>query len=94
MLIHMPYGETFRRARKWTHDAFSSKAALKTYVQLQHRETYNLLAGLIDAPEDFFTVFARYLTSQPFAMSLSPPLISTTLDSLRLLSPKSPTATP
>lgn len=59
MLIHMRYGDKFRRARKWAHDAFSSKAALKTYVHIQHRETYTLLTSLIDAPQDFLAHFAR-----------------------------------
>lgn len=59
MLIHMRYGDRFRTGRRWTHDAFSSKAALKAYIPLQLRETYIMLAGLIDAPEDFVAHFAR-----------------------------------
>lgn len=60
MLVHARYGDKFRTARKWTHDAFSAKPALKTYIPLQQRETYILLNLLIDAPQDFVAHFARF----------------------------------
>ncbi|KAH8100340.1 cytochrome P450 [Cristinia sonorae] len=60
MLVHMRYGDNFRIARKWAHDAFSNKNALKSYIPLQHKETYTLLAGLVDSPQDMVAHFARF----------------------------------
>ncbi|CAL1703282.1 unnamed protein product [Somion occarium] len=60
MLTHAHYGDRFRKLRKWTHDAFMSKAALRTYRPIQERETYILLSGLVDSPNEFVSHFTRF----------------------------------
>ncbi|KAK7688877.1 hypothetical protein QCA50_007568 [Cerrena zonata] len=60
MLTHTRYGDRLRKLRKWTHDAFMLKAALKTYEDIQTRETYILLAGLIESPDEFVSHFTRF----------------------------------
>lgn len=60
MLTHTRYGDRLRKLRKWTHDAFMTKAALQTYEDIQSRETYILLAGLVESPEEFVSHFTRY----------------------------------
>ena len=59
----MPYGERFRKHRKWLQDAFVSKAALASYLPIQRRETYTLLAGLCDSPKLFMDHVKRYVTT-------------------------------
>ena len=60
MLTHTRYGERLRKLRRWTHDAFMSKQTLQTYVEVQLRETYILLAGLLESPDEFVSHFTRY----------------------------------
>ncbi|PIL26517.1 cytochrome P450 [Ganoderma sinense ZZ0214-1] len=43
VINNLPYGERFRKHRKWLQDAFTSKAALMSYRPIQRRETYTLL---------------------------------------------------
>ncbi|EIW56941.1 cytochrome P450 [Trametes versicolor FP-101664 SS1] len=60
VLNNLPYGDRFRKHRKWLQDAFVSKAALATYLPIQRRETYTLLAGLCDRPELFMEHVKRW----------------------------------
>ncbi|KAI0081411.1 cytochrome P450 [Panus rudis PR-1116 ss-1] len=60
MLTHTRYGERFRKLRKWTRDAFMDKTTLNTYKPIQLRETYTLLAGLLETPERFDELFTRF----------------------------------
>jgi len=50
-LVPIRYGDRFRRYRKWMHEALGTKAALKAYLPLQHREAYTFVQGLIERPE-------------------------------------------
>jgi len=60
MAILMPYTPRYRKLRKWIHDAFMNKQNLISYRPTQKRETYILLAGLIDAPNEFVSHFTRF----------------------------------
>lgn len=68
VLNNLPYGDRFRKHRKWLQDAFVSKAALATYLPIQRRETYTLLAGLCDRPELFMEHIKRCVASPPNSM--------------------------
>ncbi|KAI8992754.1 cytochrome P450 [Trametes punicea] len=60
VLNNLPYGERFRKHRKWLQDAFVSKPKLATYRPIQRRETYTLLSGLCEAPELFMDHIKRW----------------------------------
>ena len=47
----MPYGDRFRKHRKWLQDALIPKTVLLSYRPMQRRETCTFLAGLCDTPE-------------------------------------------
>ncbi|OCH86923.1 cytochrome P450 [Obba rivulosa] len=51
----LPYGEEWRAQRKLTHMVLSP-AAVKQYHRMQEDIAASLAKGLLDAPEDFFTV--------------------------------------
>lgn len=46
----MPYGDRFRKHRKWLQDALLPKSVLHSYRPMQRREAYTLLAGLCESP--------------------------------------------
>lgn len=56
----MPYGDRWRRHRKWFAAAFLDKKALESYVPIQQRETYKLLAGLLESPDAYHAHIRRY----------------------------------
>ncbi|KAL4246690.1 cytochrome P450 family protein [Abortiporus biennis] len=58
-LISMPNNSRFRKQRKWLLDALTRSSILK-YQNLQKREAYILLAGLIQTPECFVDHVWRY----------------------------------
>ncbi|PSR76828.1 hypothetical protein PHLCEN_2v8209 [Hermanssonia centrifuga] len=60
VLTHLPYGEKFRKQRKWFQAAFQSKTALHAFQALQRRETYVLLTGLTDSSNAFRSHLKRY----------------------------------
>ncbi|TFK84485.1 cytochrome P450 [Polyporus arcularius HHB13444] len=60
VLNNLPYGERFRKHRKWLQDAFASKAVVMGYRPIQRRETYMLLSGLCDSPEHFMDHLKRW----------------------------------
>ncbi|KAI0742389.1 cytochrome P450 [Daedaleopsis nitida] len=60
VLNNLPYGERFRKHRKWLQDAFASKPVLASYRPIQRRETYVLLSGLCDSPELFMDHIKRW----------------------------------
>ncbi|KAI0819811.1 cytochrome P450 [Trametes gibbosa] len=53
VITHMPYGDRFRKHRRWMHDNFQTKDALLGYRPVQRRETYTMLAGLLESPAAF-----------------------------------------
>ncbi|KAI0655744.1 cytochrome P450 [Cubamyces menziesii] len=60
VLNNLPYGDRFRKHRKWLQDAFVSKPMLAAYQPIQRRETYTLLSGLCDTPELFMDHIKRW----------------------------------
>ncbi|KLO06237.1 cytochrome P450 [Schizopora paradoxa] len=48
----LPYGETLRKHRTYLHRFFQTSEALN-YVELQERETYVMLNGLLDTPDKY-----------------------------------------
>ncbi|KAH9856113.1 cytochrome P450 [Lenzites betulinus] len=60
VLNNLPYGERFRKHRKWLQDAFASKGVVATYRPIQRRETYTLLSGLCEQPELFMEHIKRW----------------------------------
>ncbi|OSD03862.1 cytochrome P450 [Trametes coccinea BRFM310] len=49
----MPYGERFRKHRRWMHEAVGTKERLDAYRSIQQREVRNLLKNLLSSPERF-----------------------------------------
>ncbi|EIW56861.1 cytochrome P450 [Trametes versicolor FP-101664 SS1] len=60
VITHLPYGDRFRKHRRWMHDNFQSKAALLGYRPVQRRETYTMLAGLLESPVEFIEHVHRW----------------------------------
>ncbi|KZT73493.1 cytochrome P450 [Daedalea quercina L-15889] len=60
VMTHFSYGERWRRHRKWIAGAFQDKDALLSYRPLQRRETYILLSGLMDTPQQFMGHIRRF----------------------------------
>ncbi|KAI8992776.1 cytochrome P450 [Trametes punicea] len=60
VITHMPYGDRFRKHRRWMQDGLQSKDILFGYRSIQRRETYTLLAGLIESPADFASHVHRW----------------------------------
>ena len=59
VITHMPYGDRFRKHRRWMHDHFQTKTALEGYRPIQRRETYTLLSGLLESPAAFLSHINR-----------------------------------
>ncbi|KAI9061910.1 cytochrome P450 [Trametes sanguinea] len=49
----MPYGERFRKHRRWMHEAVGTKERLDAYRSIQRREARNLLKNFLNSPERF-----------------------------------------
>ncbi|THH28148.1 hypothetical protein EUX98_g6047 [Antrodiella citrinella] len=59
VLPFMSYGARFRKMRKWFHAAFQPQELVK-YRSFQVQETYVVLDGLINHPDDFTHHFMRF----------------------------------
>ena len=59
MITHMGYGDRFRKHRRWMHDSFQTKTALRGYQPVQQRETYTLLSDLLAHPTGFLAHINR-----------------------------------
>ncbi|KZT12937.1 cytochrome P450 [Laetiporus sulphureus 93-53] len=68
----MPYGDEWRRQRKWAQTTFQARGTLETYRPLQQREVRSMLSSLIQAPENFAKHINRYVagTSMEAALDL------------------------
>lgn len=53
MLPFLPYGEKWRRGRKWIQVNFVDQAALVRWQLIQRKVTTELLSRLAKTPEDF-----------------------------------------
>ncbi|KAI0692349.1 cytochrome P450 [Cerioporus squamosus] len=62
----MPYGDRFRRHRKWLQDALMPKSVLLSYRPMQRRETYTFLAGLCETPDRVNDHIKRWSASLVF----------------------------
>lgn len=49
----MPYGDRFRRHRKWMYDGVGNKDKLRSYQDLQREGVNNLLRNLLNDPHEF-----------------------------------------
>ncbi|THH28084.1 hypothetical protein EUX98_g6101 [Antrodiella citrinella] len=56
----IPYGDKFRRYRRWFHDAFLAQGVLVNYRPLMRRELSAMLKSLITHPNAYETHFFRY----------------------------------
>jgi len=68
--ILMPFGEQWRRQRKWFQGALETKSMLEGYQSLQRRESLRLLSELIQTPAQFLlhikrSYARRYATHSP-----------------------------
>lgn len=52
-LVGLPYGDEFRKRRKWMFDAAGNKATLRGYHNIQYREVRKLLRNLSRQPDQF-----------------------------------------
>ncbi|KAI0351223.1 cytochrome P450 [Trametes cingulata] len=52
-LVSIPYGDRFRKHRKWLYDGVGNKEKLMSYQDLRYREVRRLLRNLLDSPEKF-----------------------------------------
>ncbi|KAH9853167.1 cytochrome P450 [Lenzites betulinus] len=59
----MPYGERFRRHRKWLADAVGSKETQKEHHDVQRREMRRLLSNLMVKPDKFVDHLHLYLAA-------------------------------
>ncbi|KZT69378.1 cytochrome P450 [Daedalea quercina L-15889] len=55
-----PYGETWRRWRKWFQKGFIARTAANSYHPIQCREVRRLLYDLLQKPDDFVFALKRY----------------------------------
>ncbi|EPT06129.1 hypothetical protein FOMPIDRAFT_1154892 [Fomitopsis schrenkii] len=72
----MPYGDQWRRHRKWFAAAFLNKKALESYVPIQRREAYKLLAGLLESPGACHAHIRRYVGAVMMEVAYGHPVTS------------------
>ncbi|KAI0779913.1 cytochrome P450 [Fomes fomentarius] len=79
----MPYGDRFKKQRKYLQDALMPKPVLFSYRPMQRRETYTLLQGLCESPERVNDHIKRWSAALVFDMayghriaSLDDPLVT------------------
>ena len=58
-IVFFPYGERFRKHRKWIHDSLEGKGSAQMIQPLQRREAYIMLAGMVQDPDAFMTHIKR-----------------------------------
>ena len=61
MLPLIPYGDRFRRYRKWYHDGFMTQEILTSYRPIIKRELYGMLKKLSNDPLLWSTYFFKYV---------------------------------
>ncbi|KAI0351218.1 cytochrome P450 [Trametes cingulata] len=57
----MPYGERFRKHRRWMHEAIGTKEKLESYRTIQLREAHNLVRNLLNTPGRFLEHLHLYV---------------------------------
>lgn len=68
-MVLMPYGDKWRRYRRWVQDIIQNKHNVIDLPALQRRETLTLLAGLVQTPDAFTLHIKRW--SAAFSMHIS-----------------------
>lgn len=56
----MPYGKRWRKHRQWIQSAYVDKTSLLSYRPIQRRESYALVAALLESPEQFLAHSRRF----------------------------------
>ncbi|KAI0632677.1 cytochrome P450 [Trametes polyzona] len=62
-LVTIPYGERFRRHRKWMYDGVGNKEKLRSYQEYQRREVNALLRNHLKDPEHFLEHIHLYFAA-------------------------------
>ncbi|KAH9856163.1 cytochrome P450 [Lenzites betulinus] len=62
-LVAIPYGDRFRRHRKWMYDGVGNKDKLRSYQELQRREVNSLVKNLANDPAHFLDHIHLYFTA-------------------------------
>ncbi|KAI0364039.1 cytochrome P450 [Pilatotrama ljubarskyi] len=57
----MPYGDRFRKHRRWMHEAIGTREKLESYQAIQLREAHNLVRNLLSSPERFLEHLHLYV---------------------------------
>ncbi|KZT03202.1 cytochrome P450 [Laetiporus sulphureus 93-53] len=57
----MPYGDEWRRQRKWAQTTVQARSTLESYRPLQQREVRSMLSDLIQAPENFAEHISKHV---------------------------------
>ncbi|KAI0364043.1 cytochrome P450 [Pilatotrama ljubarskyi] len=62
-LVSIPYGDRFRKHRKWLYDGVGNKEKLRSYQDLKYREVHRLLRNLLESPERFLDHIHLYFAA-------------------------------
>ncbi len=65
----MPYGDRFRRHRKWMYDGVGNKDRLRSYQDLQREGVNNLLRNLLRNPHEFLDHVHLYVNHRLLSFS-------------------------
>ncbi|KZT03208.1 cytochrome P450 [Laetiporus sulphureus 93-53] len=57
----LPYGDRWRRHRKWLQAALLEKNILESYHPIRAREVHRLLTGLVQSPDEFASLITSYV---------------------------------
>ncbi|KAH9929336.1 cytochrome P450 [Fomitopsis serialis] len=63
MALLVELSEGHRKQRRWIWSAFGEKKAVQNYRDLRERETYTLLLGLMERPDDFALHIKRHVAA-------------------------------
>ncbi|KZT03180.1 cytochrome P450 [Laetiporus sulphureus 93-53] len=80
----MPYGEQWRRHRKWFQMTLSTRVALDSYRPLQQREVVKFLANLLENPQGFASHLKRYAAGVLMEISYGHTVTSTDDEYIRM----------
>ncbi|KAI0334310.1 cytochrome P450 [Cubamyces sp. BRFM 1775] len=65
----MPYGERFRKHRRWMHEMVGTKERLEAHRDIQMREVHNLVKNLLREPERFTEHVHLYVAATMLEMT-------------------------
>ncbi|KAL1938291.1 hypothetical protein VTO73DRAFT_11742 [Trametes versicolor] len=73
-VVGIPYGDQFRKRRKWMFDAAGNKATLRGYHSIQYREVRRLLHNLFRRPDEFSEHLHLYLAGMLLEITFGRPV--------------------